>query len=169
MIHNSKTTRLVYPLALWTNNVHLQPSKYRTLFHNSKRTRSVYPSALPLQPKVGFIPVNLSTCNSTRRNIQTYLQNFNWLLQRRWILERNDEKEKRKQFSKRGKMAAKCQTCWMGVSARAAHALSGLSRQVSAYRLPQLFNLGGMSMNIQRKNSAHHFRMQSEREQTLVV
>ena len=23
-------------------------------------------------------------------------------------------------------------------------------------------------MNIQRKNSAHHFRMQSEREQTLV-
>ena len=25
-----------------------------------------------------------------------------------------------------------------------------------------------MSMNIQRKNSAHHFRMQSEREQTLV-
>ena len=24
-----------------------------------------------------------------------------------------------------------------------------------------------MSMNIQRKNSAHHFRMQSEREQTL--
>ena len=29
------------------------------------------------------------------------------------------------------------------------------------YRLPQLFNLGGMSMNIQLKNSAHHFRMQS--------
>ena len=26
-----------------TNNVHLRPSKYRTLFHNSKRTRSVYP------------------------------------------------------------------------------------------------------------------------------
>ena len=24
-------------------------------------------------------------------------------------------------------------------------------------------------MNIQRKNSAHHFRMQSEREQTLVL
>ena len=24
-------------------------------------------------------------------------------------------------------------------------------------------------MNIQRKNSAHHFRMQSEREQTLVA
>ena len=97
MFHNSKTTRLVYPLALWTNNVHLQPSKYRTLFHNSKRTRSVYPSALPLQPKVGFIPVNLSTRNSTRRNLQTYLQNFNWLLQRQWwILERNDEKEKKK-------------------------------------------------------------------------
>ena len=56
----------------------------------------------------------------------------------------------------------------MGVSARAAHALSGLSRQVSAYLLPQLCNLGGMSMNIQRKNSAHHFRMQSERVQTLV-
>ena len=81
MFHNSKTTRLVYPLALFTNNGHLQPSKYRTLFHNSKITRSVYPSALPLQPKVGFIPVNLSTRNSTHRNIQTYLQNFNWLLQ----------------------------------------------------------------------------------------
>ena len=26
-----------------------------------------------------------------------------------------------------------------------------------------------MSMNIQRKKSAHHFRMQSEREQTLVL
>ena len=51
-----------------------------------------------------------------------------------------------------------------------AHALSGLSRQVSAYKLPQSCNLGGMSMNIQRtKNSAHHFRMQSEREQTLVI
>ena len=57
----------------------------------------------------------------------------------------------------------------MGVSARAANALSRLSRQVSAYRLPQLCNLGGMSMNIQRKNSALHFRMQSEREQTLVM
>ena len=65
-------------------------------------------------------------------------------------------------------MAAKCQMCWVGVSARETHALLGLSRQVSAYRLPQLCNLGGMSMNIQRKNSAHHFRMQSEREQTLV-
>ena len=98
MFHNSKTTRLVYPLALWTNNVHLQPSKYRTLFHNSKRTRSVYPSALPPQPKVGFIPVNLSTRNSTRnstrRNLQTYLQNFNWLLQRQWILERTTRKSK---------------------------------------------------------------------------
>ena len=58
MLHNSKTTRLVYPLALRTNNVH---SKCRTLFHNNKGTHSVYPSALPLQPKVGFIPVNLST------------------------------------------------------------------------------------------------------------
>ena len=66
-------------------------------------------------------------------------------------------------------MAAKCQMCWVGVSARAAHALSWLSRQVSAYRLPQLCNFGGMSMNIQRKNSAHHFRMQIEREQTLVA
>ena len=66
-------------------------------------------------------------------------------------------------------MAAKCQTCWAGVSARAAHAFSGLSRQVSAYRIPQSCNLGGMSMNIQRKNSAHHFHMQSEREQTLVT
>ena len=74
MFHNSKTTCMVYPLALSTNNIQLQPSKYRTLFHNSKRTCSVYPSALPLNPKVGFIPVNLSTSNSTRRNLQTYLQ-----------------------------------------------------------------------------------------------
>ena len=55
-----------------------------------------------------------------------------------------------------------------GVSARAAHALYGLSRQVSACRLSQACNLEGMSMNIQRKNSAYHFRMQSERVQTLV-
>ena len=41
------------------------------------------------------------------------------------------------------------------------------SQCIPRYRLPQLCNLGGMSMNIQRKNSAHHFRMQSEREQTL--
>ena len=66
-------------------------------------------------------------------------------------------------------MAAKCLICWVGVSARAAHALSWLSCQVSAYSLPQLCTLGGMSMNIQRKNSAHHFRMQSEREQTLSI
>ena len=38
-----------------------KPSKYRTLFHNSKITRSGYPSALPLLPKVGFIPVNPSS------------------------------------------------------------------------------------------------------------
>ena len=74
LFHNSKTTRLVYPLALRTNNVHLQPSIFLSLFHNSKITHSVYPSALPLQSKVGFIPVNLSTRNRTRRNLQTYLQ-----------------------------------------------------------------------------------------------
>ena len=91
MFHNSKTTRLVYPLALRTNNVHLQPSKYRPLFHNSKRTRSVYPSALPLQPKAGFIPVNLSTSNSTCRNLQIYLQNFNWLLQRQETTRKSKE------------------------------------------------------------------------------
>ena len=85
MFHNSKTTRLVYPLALGTNNVHLQPSKWQHFFHNSKRTHSVYPSALPLQPKVGFILVNLSTRNSTRRNLPTYLQNFNWLLKHQRI------------------------------------------------------------------------------------
>ena len=45
---------------------------------------------------------------------------------------------------------------------------SRLSRQVGAYRLPQSCNLEGMSMNIQLKNSAHHFCIQSECEQTLV-
>ena len=35
--------------------------------------------------------------------------------------------------------------------------------------VPQSCNLGGMSVNIQQKNSAHHFRMQSEREQTLIT
>ena len=72
------------------------PLKYRTLFHNSKITLSVYSSALPLQPKLGFTPVNLSTQNHTCRNLPTYLQNFNWLLQRQRILERNDEKKQRK-------------------------------------------------------------------------
>ena len=43
------------------------------------------------------------------------------------------------------------------------HALSGLSHQISAYQLPQSCNLGGMSMNIQRKNSSHHFLVQSDR------
>ena len=73
----------------------------------------------------------------------------------------------KKHFFKHGKMLAKCETCQVGISARAAHALSGLSRQVSAYRLPPSYNLEGMSMNIQRKSSTYHFRMQSEREQTL--
>ena len=41
------------------------------MFHNSKRTRLVYPSALPLQPKVGFIPFNLSTSNSTQATLHT--------------------------------------------------------------------------------------------------
>ena len=48
------------------------------------------------------------------------------------------------QFSKRGKMAAKCLTCDWAFPARAAHA--------------RIFN---------EKNSAYHF-MQSEREHTLV-
>ena len=52
---------------------------------------------------------------------------------------------------------------------RMGSALSGLSCQVSAYHLPQSCKLGGISMHIQRKYSAHHFRMQSEREQSLVL
>ena len=47
--------------------------------------------------------------------------------------------------------------------------LSGLSHQVNAYSLPQSCNLEGMSMNIQRKNSAYNFRMQSDWKQTLVI
>ena len=47
-------------------------------------------------------------------------------------------------------------------------ALSRISRPDSANRFPLSCDLGGMSMNIQRKNSAQHFLMQSEREQTLV-
>ena len=35
--------------------------------------------------------------------------------------------------------------------------------------MPQPCNLDGISMNIQEENSAHYFRVQSEREQTLVV
>ena len=42
------------------------------------------------------------------------------------------------------------------VSGRFRAGLSGLSRQISAYRFPQSCNLGGMSMNIHRKNSAYH-------------
>ena len=37
-----------------------------------------------------------------------------------------------------------------------------------AYREPQPCNLDGISMNIQEENSARYFRVQSEREQTLV-
>ena len=37
-----------------------------------------------------------------------------------------------------------------------------------AYRVPQPCNLDGISMNIQEENSALYFRVQSEREQTLV-
>ena len=38
-----------------------------------------------------------------------------------------------------------------------------------AYRVPQPCNLDGISMNIQEENSARYFRVQSEREQTLVT
>ena len=34
--------------------------------------------------------------------------------------------------------------------------------------MPQPCNLDGISMNIQEENSAHYFRVQSERKQTLV-
>ena len=34
--------------------------------------------------------------------------------------------------------------------------------------MPQPCNLDGISMNILEENSAHYFRVQSEREQTLV-
>ena len=134
-------------------------------FKNNKYTRLEYPLAL----WSWLYTSQISTRNPTRRNLPTYLQNFNWVLQRQRISERYDEKEYRTQFSKRGKMAVKCLTWRVGVSTRAAHALSVLSCQVSAFLFPQSCNLGGMSMNIQRKNSAYHFHMQSEREQTLVT
>ena len=38
-----------------------------------------------------------------------------------------------------------------------------------AYRVPQTHYLDGISMNICVENSAHNFRVQSERELTLVV
>ena len=41
-------------------------------------------------------------------------------------------------------------------------------RYLVAYRVPQPCNLDGISMNIQEENSARYFRVQSEREQTLV-
>ena len=78
-VSQQQKNSLGLPLSSMNKQRSLKTSKYRTLFHNSKRTRSVYPSALPLQPQVGFIPHNLSIRNSTRRNPQTYLQNFNWL------------------------------------------------------------------------------------------
>ena len=66
-------------------------------------------------------------------------------------------------------MVAKCHNVVSGhFHAWAAHALSGLSRHVSAYWIPQSCNLGGMFLNIQRKKLRPHFRMQSECEQTLV-
>ena len=47
--------------------------------------------------------------------------------------------------------------------ARGQHTPPTFSR---AFRVPQPCNLEGISMNIQQRNSAYHFRMQSEREQT---
>ena len=41
--------------------------------------------------------------------------------------------------------------------------------QYGAYRVPQPCNLDGISMNIHEENSIHYFRVQSEREQTLVL
>ena len=41
--------------------------------------------------------------------------------------------------------------------------------RLGANQVPQPCNLDGISMNIQEKNSAHYFRVQSEREQTLVL
>ena len=41
--------------------------------------------------------------------------------------------------------------------------------RLGAYQVPQPCNIDGISMNIQEENSAHYFRVQSEREQTLVV
>ena len=42
--------------------------------------------------------------------------------------------------------------------------VKGLSRET---KVPQPCNLDGNSMNIQEENSAHYFRLQSERELTL--
>ena len=44
-VPQQQNNSLGLPLALWSNNVHLQPSQYRTLFHNRKRTRSISPHA----------------------------------------------------------------------------------------------------------------------------
>ena len=53
-------------------------------------------------------------------------------------------------------------------TARAAHAPS-FPRLVAYRVVPQPCNLDGISMNIQEENSALYFRVQSEREQTLVM
>ena len=168
MFHNSKTTCLVYPLALRTSNITIQPSKCRTLFHNSKITRSVYPSVLPLQPKVGFIPVNLSIRNSTPRNLSIYLQNFNWLLQRQRILERNDEKELRNSSSSAVKWQ---QSAKHGEWAFPRGQHTPLQTFTPGQCMPPstIMQFRRNVYEYSAKNSTYHFRMQSEREQTLGI
>ena len=94
-------------LGLPLNSTNKQRSLYNPLnvelCSTTAKQLAVYPSALPLQPKVGFIPVNLSTRN---RNLPTHLQNFNWLLQRQQILERN--RVKWRQSAERGEWAFPC-------------------------------------------------------------
>ena len=99
---------------------------------------------------VGFIPVNLSTRKSTCRNLPTYLQT---------LTGSSNVSESWKETTRKSKetvlqpLVKWQQSVWrVGISTWTAHALSGLSCQVSACCLPQPCNLEGMSMNIQRKN-----------------
>jgi len=43
------------------------------------------------------------------------------------------------------------------------------SRRKGAYRVPQIRNLDGNSMNIYEESFAYYFRVQSEREWTLAI
>ena len=152
MFHNSKTTRLVYPLALWTNNVHLQPSKYRTLFHNCKRTSLV---SLQLYYYSLKLALYQSTAPHATLHAEIYKPTF------KTVTSSSNDSESRKETTRKRKKNSSANTVKWWQSAKRVEWAFPLVQptsspdfrcQVTAYRIPESCNLGGMSMNIQRKN-----------------
>ena len=138
----------------------------RTSFQSSKRTRSVYPSVYHYSLKLVLYQ---STSPHATVHAEIYKPTF------KTLTGSSNDSESWKEMTRKIKENSSANAVKWRQSAKRVewafpHGQPTPSPDFRARSVHTGFrNLGGMSMNIQRKNFAHHFRIQSEREQTLAT